>query len=71
MINDHEHLINSKTICRKTKRPLLSVSKKVENRYHRLYLYLIKAHDCRGTLNTAFFDIFTMNKAAKKMSMLL
>ena len=25
----------------------------------------------RGTLNTTFFDIFTMNKAAKKMNMLL
>ena len=24
-----------------------------------------------GTLNTAFFDIFTMNKVAKKMNMLL
>ena len=31
----------------------------------------IKENVYSGTLNTAFFDIFTMNKAAKKMNMLL
>ena len=34
------------------------------------YTFVLYNIHC-GTLNTAFFDIFTMNKAAKKMNMLL
>ena len=42
-----------------------------ETKYQKVRLKYLFYDTSRGTLNTAFFDIFTMNKAAKKMNMLL